>query len=318
MRQPDYISSADCARVLTPALALELAELALHWEAAGAVHYPPVRSLRMAPPGSPFRFHSKVVALPELGIAGCRIVGYSVAEDGSRPGAEFATRLVILMDLETGVPLAIVDEHLNYALRTAASVGVAARILAPGPVRLGLIGAGVVARASLRIMLAALDVHEIVLSSRTAVRCEELATLARTLSEVPVTVGNSVDEVLDRTDVIVTATTARSPIITRPIRAGVVLCALGSNELSSSVYLAADRFIVDDWQQTEGAADIAAMLKAGHPLKERLSGTLPALVVSNAGARTEAGQSVIVRTEGLAGQDLLFAHRAWLDCVAAR
>jgi ornithine cyclodeaminase len=316
MRQPDYVSSATCARVLTPALALELAELALQWEAAGTVYYPPARALRMAPPDTGFHFHSKAVAVAELGVAGCRIVGYPVAADGSRPGADGATRLVVLMDLATGAPLAIVDEHVNYALRTAASVGVAARILAPGPVRLGIVGAGTVARASLRIMVEALQITAITLTSRTIGKCEELARLAHAATSAPVTIVDSADRVLRDSDVIVTATTARAPIVTEPLRPGVVLCALGSNELSPSVYLGADRFLVDDWQQTERATDIAAMLAAGYPLAERVSASLAALVATGQGGRSAHDDTAVVRTEGLASQDILFAHRAWQESMA--
>jgi len=111
MRQPRYVSSSVCEQVLPPARAIELAELALSWEARDRVHYPIPRALRMRPPDHMLRFHSKAAALPELGVAGCRIVGYRAESDGTRPGAEAATRLVVLIDLETGAPLAIVDKR---------------------------------------------------------------------------------------------------------------------------------------------------------------------------------------------------------------
>jgi ornithine cyclodeaminase/alanine dehydrogenase-like protein (mu-crystallin family) len=313
MRQPDYVSREQCERLLTPQRALELAETALRWEAAGSVYYPPERQLRMAPPDSDFRYHSKAVMLRDIGVAGCRVVGYTVAADGSRPGADDATRLVILMEETTGVPLAIVDEHWNYALRTAASVGVAARLLAPGPVRLGIIGAGTVARAALRVMLAGLDVQEVLLTSRTLGKCDELARIARAGSVEAVSILEGTAPVLEGCDVVITATTAREPLLTEPLRPGVVLCALGSNELSAEVYLSADRFIVDDWAQTQRASDIAQMIASGAPLEKHLSASLSALVADGAGLRGEAAQSVVVRTEGLASQDLLFAHAAWQE-----
>ncbi|MCW2598418.1 MAG: hypothetical protein JWM02_247 [Frankiales bacterium] len=313
MQQPHYVSSSVCEQVLTPARAVELAELALSWEARDRVHYPTPRALRMRPPGHALRFHSKAVALPELGVAGCRIVSYRAEPDGTRPGAELATRLVVLIDLETGVPLAIVDEHYNYSLRTAAAVGVAAQRLANTPARLGVIGAGVVARASVAVLLSAVPVAEVALSSRTPQRCAELAELARTLTDAEVRVYDSVDPVLDGSDLIVTATTARAPIVRGPLRPGVLLCAIGSNELDGDAYTSCDRLIVDDWAQTEEAGDIAGLLAAGHPIKDRLAGELSGLVGGSVPGRQRPDETIVVRTEGLASQDLLFAHWAWRE-----
>ncbi len=315
MQQPHYVSSAVCEQVLTPARAVELAELALSWEAGERVHYPTPRALRMRPPGQALRFHSKAVALPELGVAGCRIVSYRAEPDGSRPGAEDATRLVVLIDLETGVPLAIVDEHYNYSLRTAAAVGVAARRLANTPARLGVVGAGVVARASVAVLLSAVPVVEVALSSRTPARCAELAELARGLSDAEVRVCDSVEQVLESSDLVVTATTARAPIVRGPLRPGVLLCAVGSNELDGAAYSSCDRLIVDDWAQTEEAGDIAALLAEGHPLRERLAGELSGLVGGTVPGRRRPDETIIVRTEGLASQDVLFAHWAWQEAT---
>lgn len=312
MDRPVYLSADDCECLLTPEHALRLAEEALRWESAGQVVYPPARALRMSFPQTGFRFHSKAVALPEIGVAGARVVAYGVAADGSRPDASRATRLIVLMEMSSGVPLAIVDEHYNYSLRTAASVGVAARQVRKGPVRLGIIGAGVVARACVPIMLTALDVTGVMLHSRTASRCDQLAELVTATADIEVVVTGSAEDVLAGCDIVVMATTASSPIQRGALRPGIVVCALGSNEIDAAGYLSADHFIVDDWAQTLAAHDIAAMVAAGHPLEEHVSATLPDLVAGETNAAAP-DESVIIRTEGLASQDILFAHWAWQE-----
>jgi ornithine cyclodeaminase/alanine dehydrogenase-like protein (mu-crystallin family) len=309
--QPRYVSAADCERLLTPVDALETAETALRWEAASQVLYPEQRALRLTEPESGFHYHSKVVAIPELGVAGARIVGYRVADDGSRPGAAMATRMVVLMDLASGAPLAIVDEHYNYALRTAASMAVAARIVRPGPVHLGLIGAGTVAQACIPVMLEAMDVTKLTMFSRTISRCEQLAELTSGLTGADIQIAGALDEVVERCDVVLTATTARAPIYTGAIRPGIVICVLGTNELDAAAYLSADRLVVDDWTQTQRASDIAPMIAAGHPIEQHLSASLPELVVAGVGENFGPSESVIIRTEGLASQDIMLAHRVW-------
>jgi ornithine cyclodeaminase/alanine dehydrogenase-like protein (mu-crystallin family) len=311
MEQPLYISAEQCQRTLTPARALELAETALRWEATGRIRYPQAGALRMTVPETGFRYHSKTVALPEVGVVGSRVVGYAVAPDGTRPDADEATRMIVLMDIDTGRPLAIVDEHYNYALRTAASVGVATRLVHPGPARLGVVGAGVVARSSVRVLLEALEVTELMLFSRTRSRCEQLAEEAREMTDVGVSIASSATDVLDTCDVVVLATTTKSPIQAGAVRQGLVLCALGSNEIDADGYRSANHLLVDDWTQTRAAGDIAAMIAAGLEIDEAAVVPLPRLVVGDVTVTATPEESIIIRTEGLASQDILFAHHVW-------
>ncbi|MCU1557863.1 MAG: hypothetical protein JWN09_1858 [Microbacteriaceae bacterium] len=316
MLQPDYVSSADCEQVLTAERALQLAERALLWEARGQVDYPTPRALRMRSEGHPLRFHSKAVALPEIGVAGCRIVGYPVAADGRRPGAELATRMIVLMDLETGAPLAIVDEHYNYSLRTAASVAVAAARLTNSPARLGFVGAGTVATSAVTALLAAMPVSQVTMTSRTIERSDALAEHARALTDAEVRVVPDIPLLMEECDVVVTATTTREPIIRGALPRGMLLCALGSNELDADAYLSCDRLLVDDWAQTQEAADIVALIAAGCPIEDRVAGGLPGLIAGTVPGRRDADETIIVRTEGLASQDVLFAHWAWQESKA--
>jgi ornithine cyclodeaminase/alanine dehydrogenase-like protein (mu-crystallin family) len=311
MRQPAYVSRAQCEEVLTVADAIELAERALRWEAAGLTAYARPGTMKLRPAGTAFRFHSKAVALPELNVAGVRVVGYRSEPDGRRPDADETTRIIVLMDLETGFPLAFVDEHYNYSLRTVASVAVGARLLAAAPARIGVVGAGVIARAAVPALLAALPGSSLMLSSRTLSKSEELAELARGLTTEPVTVVDRVDEMLAECDVVVTATTASEPIVRGPLPAGVLVCALGSNELDAAAYLSADRLIVDDWQQTRESGDIAALIAAGHDIEGLPGGRLADLVGGTVAGRRSESETIVLRTEGLASQDILFAHRAW-------
>jgi ornithine cyclodeaminase len=314
MSTPPFISSAVCEKLIDPARAVDLAERALRWEANGEVEYPVPRGLRMKTQDKRLTFHSKAVALPAIGVLGCRIVGYRVDADGSRPDADSSTRLVMLMDLSTGSPVAIVDEHYNYSLRTAASIGVAAKYLAgPGPV-LGLVGAGSVAQAVAAVMLDTLPLEGIHLFSRSRPRCQALAQSVSEKTDLPVTVCDSLEQVINSANVVVTATTARSPFIkAQDLRPSVLLCALGSNELEGEVYTSCNRLVVDDWLQTQSASDIAGLIADGCAVESKLSAELPEIIAGIKPGRQSPTETIIVRTEGLASQDIALAHWAWQE-----
>src|SRR5262249_40830714 len=142
---------------------------------------------------------------------------------------------------------------------------------------------------------------------------DALVELAATLAPaLDVKIADSSEQVLADADLVVMATTASSPIQVGALRSGLVICALGSNEIDAAGYLSADHFVVDDWAQTQAASDIAAMLDAGHDLEGHLSTTLPELV-GNSGRVWPESESVIIRTEGMASQDIAFAHHVWRE-----
>ena len=161
-----FVSAEVCRRLVDVEQVVRRIEEVYLWEAEGGVMYAPGVALRMFHAESSFKTHTKAVILPRLSVAGVRVVGYHVQGDGSGPSSPQSTRLVLLMDLESGSPLALVDEHYNYTLRTAASVAVAAVHLSPPRPVLGLVGAGGVAQAVARVFSKVLPIEEIYVTSR--------------------------------------------------------------------------------------------------------------------------------------------------------
>lgn len=312
-----FVSVGVCRDIVDPALVAERIEQVYRWVAEGqVVHSNPV-AMRMSHDAPSFKSHSKAVIIPPLSVAGLRAVAYRVQADGSGPSSPNSTRLVVLIDLETGEPLAIVDEHYNYTLRTAASVAVAAKHLTPDRPVLGLIGAGGVAQAVLQMFAEVLPLEAVVVTSRR----EESRTafVERHGAAMPfkVTAVASSAEVLARCNVVVTATTTKSALVKQgDVRPGMLLCALGSHELAPEIYRSADKVFVDDWAQTQVAHDIAPLISSGHFGRDRLSGELADVVVGQIPGRERADEVIVVRTEGMASQDIALAH--WVYQEAER
>lgn len=306
---PLFVPLSVCEALVDVGQVLQRVEQVFRWEAEGRVHIAEPSALRMALDDPPAKFHSKAVILPALGVAGFRVVGYRLQADGSGPSSPDSTRLVVLVDVATGSPLAIVDEHHNYTMRTAASVGVAMRHLAPERPVLGLVGAGGVAHDVARVFLEALPLEQILITSRRAQSRQRLVDTVRGWTDVPVSAVTDVDTVVERANLVVTATTVRHPLLgTRAVRPGMTLCALGSFELPLSVYHTVDKLVVDDWGQTRAAHDVQPWVESGELGEEHLHAELAGIVAGTRPGRESALETILVRTEGMASQDVALAH----------
>lgn len=308
----DFVPLAASQTLVATSEVVQRIEQAFRWVSDGLVITSEPVAIRMESHVPHFKSHSKAVIIPPLGIAGLRCVGYAVGADGSGPSSDNSTRLVVLMDLQSGSPVAIVDEHSNYTLRTAASVAVAAKHLYPDRPRLGLIGAGGVAGAVAKLFAAVLPLEGIMVTSRREESRDRLARSIGAFYDGPVETTGSLDRLLDECNVIVTATTTKSPIISRSrMKPGTLYCALGSFELAAEIYRDADRLFVDDWRQTRVAPDIKPLLSSGVLTEDKLSGELADVVAGRVAGRTSPDQTIVVRTEGMAVQDIVLAHWTW-------
>jgi ornithine cyclodeaminase/alanine dehydrogenase len=106
----------------------------------------------------------------ELEVAGLKWVsGYP---PNTAKGLPYITGLLVVNDCETGVPLAVMDCVWITAMRTGASVGIAARYLArEGSDTAAIVGCGVQARTSLRALVEELP-------ALAEVRCYDLLPAA--------------------------------------------------------------------------------------------------------------------------------------------
>ena len=316
-----YVTAETCAALEDMAAMVAIIGQAYRWQAGGEdsfVASDPV-ALHLGVPALGYTSHMKAVALPELRLAGARVVGYRREADGYRPPLGRMTRLIVLTDTDTGAPFALVDERHNYTLRTAGSVAaVAGKLTArPDPV-LGVVGAGHVAEASLRMFDAVLPLKRALVTSR---RAESRVALAERLAprmRAPIEAVDGIAEVMATCDLVVFATTAGAPLVGwGDVLPGTVLCALGSNELAPEIYARADKVMVDDWSQTRTKSDIRPMIAAGSFGEDRLHGELGDLETGRIPGREAPEEVIVVRTEGLPSQDVALAYQSYLSARAA-
>lgn len=172
-------------------------------------------------------------------------------------GLPYISGLLILNDPATGLPIAVMDCAWITAMRTGASVGVAARHLAPPNSRVvAIVGTGVQARPSLAALAE-------VLPSLNEVRCYDLLPAARDafIAEMSAafpglqfTICQSAREACQRAQVVVSAI----PIVTQPdppldagmLEEGGLAVSLDYDSAWSTAAMAeCDRFVCDDEPQ---------------------------------------------------------------------
>lgn len=164
---------------------------------------------------------------------------------------------VLLHSGETGELLGVMNAAAITAIRTAAVSAVATRLLArPEASRLAIVGAGVQARKHLEAMQCVRNINEVKVFSRSGSRGLGIEAA-------------SAEEAVADADIIVTATSAREPVLVWEwVRPGAHINAVGSSvpaarELSSSLVAAASLFVDRRESTVRESGDYLFALKDG-------------------------------------------------------
>jgi alanine dehydrogenase len=233
-------------------------------------------------------------ASPSAGaIAGLGAKWVCLFPDNAAHGLPTLHGLLVLSDPHTGVPLAVMDAAEVTAVRTGASAGLAARLLArPGASVAGLLGCGVQGKSSLRALGAELPgLQQIRLFDARPQVAEALAgELSAQLPGVEFVGARDAGQVALGADVVVTAITqvagAAPPLDAGLLEPGALAVALDYDAAWTAAAMAEfDRFVVDD------TAQVLATKAAGVRL-----GRIPAIYA-------DLGELAAGRSQGRAAPD---------------
>ncbi|MEN9317404.1 MAG: hypothetical protein RIS35_3797 [Pseudomonadota bacterium] len=213
---------------------------------------------------------------------------------------------VILMRAQDGVRLAMFDGPTLTARRTAALSVLGARTFAPaakGPML--IVGAGAQARGHLEAFADVVGVSRVTIASRTLAKAEALAAHARALG---IDADATVDPMpaLERSTIIVTATTSLTPVFADRVREDAFIAAVGAYrpemcELPAALLQRSTVFVDDLAGARHEAGDL---IQAGidweriHAIEEVLAGDVP----------TPTRSPIVFKTVGQALWDLAAAR----------
>lgn len=300
------LSRSDVERVATMVLAIEAVEGAFAAMGRGETTMPP--KVYLDPPDAPGDFRAMPAAFGDR--AGLKWV--SVHPSNPSRGLPAVRGVYLLSDPTDGSPLAVLDASTLTALRTGAAAAVATKYLAASTRTLGVIGAGVQARAMIvahRVLSPDLEVR--IADSRP----EVAARLAAELDARATTLEEACDS-----EVVCTCTPSHAPFITRAMLRGVAHVnamgadAAGKRELATDVLLDA-HVELDDRSQCVHSGEVNVPLASGEITLSHVDRELGEVVAGRRAFARGRGLTVFDST-GLAVQDLALA-RVLVDRAAS-
>ena len=222
---------------------------------------------------------------------------------------------VLLFDGETGEPRALMNASAITAIRTAATSGVATRLLARADAHeLAIIGAGVQARTHLAAMACVREIRRARVVSRTSEHARQLVAEMRPQFSFPVEAVASVEAAVRDADLIVTATSAHEPVLRREwIAAGAHINAVGTyspaaREIDSRTMAAASLFVDRRESAMIEAGDYVLALNEGAIKSDHIRAEIGEVLTGARQGRTSAGEITLFKSLGLAVEDLAAAE----------
>lgn len=249
--------------------------------------------------------------LPSEGTAGAKVV--SVNPGNRARGLPSIHATVLLLDPETGRPLALMDGTWLTALRTGAAGGVAADLLARPRARVAAVfGAGVQARTQLEALRVVRDIDEVRLVSRTGASA---ARWAEELSGLDVRVVTDPVEAVRGADVVVAATDSATPVFPgEAVEAGTHVTGVGSytpemREVDTELVRRARVFVDQTEAVLAEAGDLAGPVADGAVDPDVILGEIGEVAAGTVVGRTSPDDVTFFKSVGNAVQDMAVAAR---------
>ncbi|HEU4341967.1 MAG TPA: saccharopine dehydrogenase NADP-binding domain-containing protein [Candidatus Binatia bacterium] len=306
-----YLSNDGVKQVLDLGAAIEITEQALRDHHDGRVIWSTPEDLAIKP-ATGWQSWVTGCALETQPVAGFRVRSIKAAggsRDLSRP-ARGPRRILILTDREGGEILGIMDEDWCHAVRTAAAAAVACRLLArSGSSTMAMLGAGDTARAAVPVMAKAFNLKEVRVTSRTPESRQKYAREVAREYGLTIRPVDSTEEALKGADIVLSATTTSSPFVEDHwLGEGVTVYSIGKNqEMASSFYKKADKFVFDSWQHCKNKSDMQRMLKENYLSEKDIYAELPELLAGKKPGRQSDRERIFIRAIGLVNQDIALA-----------
>lgn len=258
------INDDEVKSVLTMANCIEAMETAFAELGKGeAVSHPRQRYKAMLP-RSPLSYTANIIAgaVPSYGVAALRYD--SIMKDKTPQFGASESRLdirypkrrswgfVLLFSLESGEPLAVIQDFSLSSLRVGATTAIALKRVARSNSKVvGLFGSGNQARRNLEGAKEVLNIGEVRVYSPNPEHRETFAREQSPLLDISIEPAPSAEKVLDNADIVMCATNSALPVFDpNLLEAGQTVTSIVNNqhlEINPATFLKSDRVVINQW-----------------------------------------------------------------------
>ena len=307
------LSGAEVASLVGVADLIDPIAAAMVEVSAGNVEMP-LRSMVKLPGAN----HMGIMAGHLGAPAGHGVKVLSLYPENPKFGRSSHSGLYLLFDGQSGLPVLCMDAAVLTAIRTAASTAVASRVLARADSRvLAILGLGEQAHSHIAAMRAVHQIERIVAWGRDRARLEAFGQAHG------VAIAESAAAAVTGADVIVTATPAKAPFLSRAMLSpGQHVNAVGASvafmqEMTPDI-VAGTRFVTDYRPSMEPqAAEVIAARQQGLIVEGYDIPEIGEIIAGMKPGRRSAEEITVYRSLGIAAQDLAAAHTILARAEAA-
>ena len=244
---------------------------------------------------------------------GMKVVTYFQNNPQQNLPAILAT--IMLFSAETGKMIAAMDGGYITAIRTACASALATKALAnPDTPLLGILGAGVQARAHIQALARVRKLRRIKLYSPSGKSALGIKQDMEQQCGVPIDAVNSAQDALRGSDLLVTVSTAKEPIVkTEWLKPGVHINAVGSHrpdlrEIDGAT-LARAKVVVDSREAIMAeCGDILLALKEKSVGDNVIHGEIGEVLAGAKAGRNSVDEITLYKSVGIAIQDVATAQ----------
>jgi len=300
------LTKDDVAKILTPALANETVEKAFRAYGLGRAEMP-AKSYLYFQKGD-LRSMPAYVHGEGFDIAGVKCV--NVHPQNAVVDLPTVMAVIILNDPQTGFPLALMDGTYLTCIRTGAAGALAAKCLSREDSKIaGFVGCGAQARTQLSCLLEVRNIKKIKIWQFKGDRelTKAFKQWAEATYKLKATVSSSIDEVTTDTDILITTTPSRTPLVNL-VSPGTHINAIGADaqgkqEINPEILKQA-KVVIDEWKQASHSGEINVPISLKQITKRNIHAQLGDVVAGKKKGRTSPGEITLFDSTGLAIQDI--------------
>jgi len=224
--------------------------------------------------------------------------------------------IIILNDVNTGTPIAVLNANYLTAIRTGAVSAIGAKYLANiNSEIIGIVGAGVEARSNLEALCSIFKIKKVKVISRSTESALLFAKEESSKLGIDIQTMKDVDDVIKGSDIIVLATPVRFPFVKNEyVKEGALVIDLGSYQQCSDEFIKkADKIVIDSLKSffSIGIGSFADSVRRGVVSTQRIYAEIGEIIIGKKKGREHKHERILFTHSGIAALDMATAYEVY-------